>query len=190
MCNHADAQDDTTDEDQDARSLILDKLQGRSRCRKMPVCQSCNGSEWVVRALYDSQTCTYRVSEMYDSHTWKALSTDDLHAARTIKKIQFLHGWWAARKWVARVTYSIRTAHVQTSQKHYFLYGMATVNKFAGPVRAKTRMAECKTSLNMDTYDSVFVFFILHNSSAILCMAIIPNIALYPMMNRLGFLFT
>jgi hypothetical protein len=52
----------------------------------MPVRQSCNGSEWVVRARYDSQTCTYRVSEMYYSHTWSVLSTDDPHAARTIKK--------------------------------------------------------------------------------------------------------
>jgi hypothetical protein len=146
---HADAQDDTKDEDQDARSVILDKPQGRSRCRKIPVRQSCNGSEWVVRAWYDSQICTYRVNEMYDSHTWSALSKDDPHAARTIRNIQFLYGWWAARKWVARVTCSIKTVHVQTSQKHYVLYGRATANKFAEPVRAKTRTAGCKTDLSV-----------------------------------------
>jgi hypothetical protein len=44
-CKHADAQDDTKVEDQDARSLILDKLQESSRCRKMQVRQSCDGSE-------------------------------------------------------------------------------------------------------------------------------------------------
>jgi hypothetical protein len=85
-CNHANAQDDTKDEDQDARSLILDKPQGRSKCRKTPVRQSFNVSEPVARVLYDSQTCTYRVSEMYDSHTRSALSTDDPHSARTIQK--------------------------------------------------------------------------------------------------------
>jgi hypothetical protein len=83
---------------------------------------------------------------MYDSHTWSALCTDDPHAARMIKNIQFSYDCGVARKWFARVTCSIRTAHVQTSQKHYVLYGMATANKFAEPVRAKTRTAGCKTS--------------------------------------------
>jgi hypothetical protein len=47
---------------------------------------------------------------------------------------------------VERATCAIRTTHFQTPQKHYVLYGMATANKFAEPVRAKTRTVGCKTS--------------------------------------------
>jgi hypothetical protein len=43
----------------------------------MPVRQSCNGSEWVVRALYDSQTFTYRVSEMYEAYLARTTRTHD-----------------------------------------------------------------------------------------------------------------
>jgi hypothetical protein len=126
----------------------------------MPVCPSCNGSEWVARALYDSETCAYRLSEMYDSHTRRALRTNDPHASRTIKmkNLQFSYGWWAARKWVAQVICSIRTTHFQTQQRHYVLYMMATANKFAEPVRAKTHTAGCKTSFKLLLQSPVCLF--------------------------------
>jgi hypothetical protein len=69
------AQDDTKDEDQDARSVILDKPHGRSRCRKMPVRQSCNGNKWVERALYDSQTCMKCTTAILEAHLARTTRT-------------------------------------------------------------------------------------------------------------------
>ena len=74
----------------------------------------------------------------------------EAHLARTTRKsharlnIQFSYGWCAAHKLVARATCSTSTTHFQTPRKHYVLYGWATVNKSAEPVRAKTRTAGCK----------------------------------------------
>jgi hypothetical protein len=59
-----------------------------------------------------------RPSEMYDSHTKSALSTNDPHAARTIKNTHFSYGWWAARKWVAQATCLWQERHVSKHYKH------------------------------------------------------------------------
>ena len=77
----------------------------------------------------------------------------EAHLARTTRKshvrsnIQFSYGWCAARNLMARATCSISTTHFLTPRKHYVIYGRATANKSAEPVRAKTRTAGCKASL-------------------------------------------
>ena len=85
------------------------------------------------------------------------------HLARTTRKsharsnIPFSYGWGAARKLVARATCSISTTHFQTPRKYYryVLYGRATANKSAKPVRAKTRKAGCKASFNHTSWMTV-----------------------------------
>ena len=78
------------------------------------------------------------------------------HLARTTLKsharsnIRFSYGWWAAWKLVARATCSISTIHFQTLRKHYVIYGMATGNKSADPVRAKHARRDVRLALHND----------------------------------------
>jgi hypothetical protein len=146
-CNHADAQDDTKDKDQDTWSLILDKPQGRSRCRKTPVRQylAMEVSESYGRDMIHKLVriewvkCTTAIFEAHLAQTTctpQARSKTSTFCTVDERRVSGL-----------QVTCSIRTAQIQTSQKHYVLYGMATANKFAEPVGAKPRTAGCKTSL-------------------------------------------
>ena len=95
--------------------------------------------------MYDSQTRTCRVCEMYDSRIEAHLAwmTRKSHAR---SNIQFSYGWWATHKLVARATCSISTTHYQPPRKHYVLYVWATANKSTELVRAKTRTAGRKAS--------------------------------------------